>query len=92
MIIFEDNESINLYDFMKKNKIEKIEIELFLKISIQLSKILFQLQKHKIVHCDINPSNIIIGDNYNLTLIDFGKFFFHFFIIYFIIFKNFIIF
>lgn len=50
----------------------KLNYEEKLDILIQLSKIVKQLHKAKIIHCDIKPNNIMYNDG-KIYLIDFGS-------------------
>jgi predicted ATPase/signal transduction histidine kinase len=50
-----------------------LEIELFLKLAIQVVGIVQDLHQRNVIHRDINPSNIVVRpDTWTLTLIDFG--------------------
>jgi len=60
----------DLRTFLNSNKI--VPMEVILKIFVQISEALFYLRKMKIIHRDLKPSNILLDENYNVKLCDFG--------------------
>lgn len=51
----------------------KMNLDVFFKMAIQISRILLELHNAHIIHKDINPNNIIMTDNgENVKLIDFS--------------------
>lgn len=54
-----------------KNK--GIELEEFFEIAIQLVDILNEIHKNKVIHLDINPNNILINNQGEIKIIDFGN-------------------
>ena len=70
-IIEEIAENGELFDYiyvLKTGFNDKICAKIFLNIvkSLQL------LHKKRIIHCDIKPENVLIGNDFNIRLIDFG--------------------
>jgi serine/threonine protein kinase len=56
-----------------RHKRRQMDLAEFFSIANQLCRTLFELQKSQIVHCDINPSNILIElKTGKVQLIDFG--------------------
>ena len=78
---FEDNENIyiilplasngQLYDLIHKNK-KSTKYEILKKYLYQCIEAIEYLHKNKIIHRDIKPENILIDDNDNAVLSDFG--------------------
>lgn len=66
--------SRTLFDFIKEHREQKKEIEpyKFLKIMKGLLQALVYLHKIGVAHSDIKPENILINDNLEIQLIDFG--------------------
>ncbi len=52
--------SINLYDFLKKNRFKGFNINIIRKFAIQILYALKFLNHHKIIHCDLKPENILL--------------------------------
>ena len=50
----------------------KFTYEQSIKIIIEISKILGEIHKREIIHRDLKPDNIIIDEEFNPTIIDFG--------------------
>lgn len=77
-IVFEKLDA-NLYDLLKQHKFRGIEHEFIRKIAIQVLNSLNYLSKHKIIHCDIKPENVMLQDNQKsgIKLVDFGSSCFH---------------
>jgi predicted ATPase/signal transduction histidine kinase len=70
IISFEDFDAVSLNE-LYKNK--PPDLKTFLKISVNISEILWALHRKNIIHKDINPSNIVINpDTGKLKIIDFG--------------------
>ncbi len=74
----QNNWYLSLQDFAGESlaalqKIKKIELLEFLKIAISLTKTLEQIHSHNIIHCALNPANILFNsDTDQIKLIDFG--------------------
>ena len=69
-IIKEYFEGIPLSAYLQKNK---LSIEHFLALAIQLTKIVEQLHENHVIHKDINPDNIFISiDGKTLKICNFG--------------------
>lgn len=66
--IAENGELFNYIYELKTGFNDKICAKIFLNIvkSLQL------LHKKRIIHCDIKPENVLIGNDFNIRLIDFG--------------------
>jgi PAS domain S-box-containing protein len=70
VMILEDFGGESLHQLMNSRK---ISLEEFLKISIEITKILGEIHQQHIIHKDINPSNIILNPvTGQLKIIDFG--------------------
>ncbi|MEG3987276.1 AAA family ATPase [Microcoleus sp. S28C3] len=69
-LILEDSGSESLNDWMKGKKVAIVQ---FLSIALQLVSALAELHKHKIIHKDIKPQNIIINPaTEKVQIIDFS--------------------
>ncbi|HEY9298698.1 MAG TPA: AAA family ATPase, partial [Phormidium sp.] len=66
VLIFEDFGGESLKDNITSQRIELLD---FLQIAIQLSDTIGQIHKHKIIHKDIKPQNIIINPETGLVKI-----------------------
>jgi len=64
----ENGELFNYVYQLEKGFPEKVSAKIFAKI-VKSVKI---LHENNIVHCDIKPENILVGNDFNLKLIDFG--------------------
>jgi len=67
--------SLNLYDFLKKNKFRGFSLNVIRKFAIQALYALKFLSQHKIIHCDLKPENILLKhpNKTGIKLIDFGS-------------------
>lgn len=67
--------SLNLYDFLKKNKFKGFSLSVIRKFAIQILYALKFLNQHKIIHCDLKPENILLKqlNKTGVKLIDFGS-------------------
>lgn len=61
---------MDLARFLKSNKL--ITIDNVVKIFLQIAEALDYLKKVKLLHRDLKPSNILIDDNFNVKICDFG--------------------
>ena len=69
-LILEDDGGQSLDDFLRENPFDLV---VFLEIAIQLAEIVSHLHRHKVVHRDIKPRNIIIHpQTRRVHLTDFG--------------------
>ena len=62
----------NLWEFLKRKKIEDFGLQKRIKLAIKVVEELSKAHKTKIVHRDIKPSNIMLDSNLDPVLIDFG--------------------
>lgn len=67
--------SINLYEFLKNNHFQGVSLSLVRRFGVQLFSALAFLQKHRIIHCDVKPENVLLRSPTKsaLKLIDFGS-------------------
>ncbi|WP_299404927.1 AAA family ATPase [Acaryochloris sp. IP29b_bin.148] len=69
-IVKEDFHALTLKSFFKE---EDVSLSDFLEIAIQLSQTLWEIHQNKIIHKDINPSNILINpQTRQVKIIDFS--------------------
>ena len=74
--IIEVKENIIIYEYIDGktlDKYKKLTIKESIDILISLASILETLHNRRIVHCDIKPNNIIITNNNQVKLLDFGN-------------------
>ncbi len=57
--------------YIKKNQ-SKIKIYEKIKWAYQIANGLRFLHENDIIHCDLKPANILLDDNLNAKIIDFG--------------------
>ncbi|OAD76785.1 hypothetical protein PHYBLDRAFT_19019, partial [Phycomyces blakesleeanus NRRL 1555(-)] len=67
--------SFNLYDFLKSSQFQGFSIGLIRRFGIQILNCLALLKKHKLIHCDLKPENIILKcpTKSTIKVIDFGS-------------------
>ncbi|MDJ0717885.1 MAG: AAA family ATPase [Prochloraceae cyanobacterium] len=71
IFIFDNFDGLFLRDIISTSK--KIELIDFLKIALQLAKVLGEIHEQNIIHKDIRPDNIIVNPkNYEIKLTGFG--------------------
>jgi PAS domain S-box-containing protein len=68
IIVLEDFGGISLQEWLRNHR---FTLEAFLVFAIQITSTLGSIHQHQIIHKDINPSNILLGEN-AVKLIDFG--------------------
>ena len=70
-----DLHSINIYEFIKLNKFQPLNLNLVRRFAAQLLKALAYLYRQNIIHCDLKPENILLKQAHRATirLIDFGS-------------------
>ncbi len=56
----------------KRKKNEKIKVNHLLGIFFKIAKVVCQIHKEGIIHCDLKPSNVLIDIGRNIRIIDFG--------------------
>ncbi|CAG7717335.1 unnamed protein product [Allacma fusca] len=52
--------SLNLYELIKKNKFQGFSLQLVRKFAHSLLQCLDALSRHKIIHCDMKPENVLL--------------------------------
>lgn len=63
----------SLFDYLHKDNLTKeIPLEFKMKISKQLIRTMLYLHENGLVHRDLKTQNLLLDDNYNLKLCDFG--------------------
>ncbi|KAF8967403.1 hypothetical protein BGZ46_000176 [Entomortierella lignicola] len=67
--------SINLYEFIKSNSFQGFSLGLIKRFCTQLLQSLELLSKHKVVHCDLKPENVLLKHptKSSIKVIDFGS-------------------
>ena len=71
--VLEDNQSINLLQFLQQQGPGGLSLEVFLTIACQLADALDAIHQQRIVHKDIHPGNVIIHlETLHVRIIDFG--------------------
>lgn len=67
--------SNNLYELIKQNQFNGLDMDLIQSFAKQLLNSLIILKSHKIIHCDLKPENILLvcPDKPELKIIDFGS-------------------
>ena len=72
-IVTELAQNGSLYDYLhKENLTKEISIEFKMKILKQLIRTMLYLHENGLVHRDLKSQNILLDENYNLKLCDFG--------------------
>lgn len=72
-MILEDNDSIDLLNFLKSFPNEQLPVEEFLNIAIQLSDALSVIHHAQVIHKDLHPGNVLINpQTQQVQIIDFG--------------------
>lgn len=70
LMVIEDFDAVSLDRYMKTKRLETSD---FLRIAIAITKCLEYIHQQRVIHKDINPSNIVYNPDKNvLKLIDFG--------------------
>lgn len=73
VLVMPDNNSINLSDFLAQSEGERLDLETFLTIAIQLADALSVIHHGQVIHKDLHPGNIVINpENLGVQIIDFG--------------------
>ncbi len=70
-LILEDIQGISLHGYL--NRAERIDMEQFLRLAIDISQGLGQIHRQNVIHKDLNPNNIIFNQaTERVQIIDFG--------------------
>ncbi|KAL1924711.1 uncharacterized protein VTP21DRAFT_4365 [Calcarisporiella thermophila] len=67
--------SLNLYEFIKSNNFQGFSLSLICRFAVQLLAALSLLARHRVVHCDLKPENVLLKDptKSGIKVIDFGS-------------------
>ncbi|KAF9960309.1 hypothetical protein BGZ65_012527, partial [Modicella reniformis] len=67
--------SMNLYEFIKSNSFRGFSLGLIKRFCTQLLQSLELLSKHRVVHCDLKPENVLLKHptKSSIKVIDFGS-------------------
>ncbi|MBD2611206.1 MAG: AAA family ATPase [Nostoc sp. GBBB01] len=72
-LVMEDFSGISLKDWTKRKEKNIVSLGEFFQIAIQIVSILEELHRHRIIHKDIKPANVLINPNtLEIKLIDFS--------------------
>ncbi len=65
---------ITLKKYILENRIwdGKVQVNHILEIFLKIARIVCQIHKKEIIHCDLKPSNVLIDISGNIRIIDFG--------------------
>src|SRR5207244_6415845 len=68
-LVLVDAGPVNLATWLRRRALSP---EVFLDLAIQLAETLARLHDHGILHRDVNPTNVVVGPDDRLTLVDLG--------------------
>ena len=72
-IVQEDTHSIDLRQYIKQQPDQRLSLDTFLIIAIQLADALSEIHHEQVIHKDLHPGNIIINpETQQVQIIDFG--------------------
>ncbi|MCP5161395.1 MAG: AAA family ATPase [Hahellaceae bacterium] len=72
-IVMEDQGGVDLYAYLKHFENERLPVDIFLTIAVQLAEALSVIHYQQVIHKDLHPGNVLINPNTRLTQItDFG--------------------
>ena len=72
MMVTEYLENGSLFDLIHKNGIRNLEICQLLEMIRDIAEAMVFMHNHDIMHCDIKSKNILVDENFNLKIADFG--------------------
>mmetsp|Transcript_34638 Transcript_34638/g.60911 ORF Transcript_34638/g.60911 Transcript_34638/m.60911 type:complete len:527 (+) Transcript_34638:301-1881(+) len=67
--------SLNLYEFLRKNQFQGMQLSMIRRIAVQILISLTFLKSLNIIHCDLKPENVVLKqpNKSSIKLIDFGS-------------------
>lgn len=71
-IIMEYFNGVNLWEYVVEGTDKRLKLQEFLSLSLQLISALEYAHKHKVIHRDIHPGNVMISREGIVKLLDFG--------------------